>query len=206
VKTVIDLQAWCHTERRSLSAPFVRGGFRYATDGRAMVRLPAPGESDTEDPLVPDASLIFAAVEKLTFAPWPADWESWETMEIEVEKEECPECHGETKECSRCDGSGQIECGECGQDYDCPDCEGKGYTGAKCSKCRNCGTIFKPGRAFRVADGVWVEERFLRRVVNLPALHYACKGSANPVFFRFDGGEAAMMPVIIRDGYAAEKA
>jgi len=191
----IDLQAWCHTERKSLSAPFVRGGWRCATDGRAMVRLPAPREPNTEDPLIPNVSRVFAPAESLAFAPWPADWETWETMEIEGEKEECPECHGKTHVCNRCLGYKQIECGECGQEYDCPDCEGKGYLGEKCGECGNKGTIEKPGRAFRLAEGIWVDEKYLRRLVDLPNLQWS--GVVNkPVFFWFDGGEAAVMPVI----------
>jgi hypothetical protein len=197
--TEIDLQAWCHKEREPLSAPFVRGGFRYATDGQAMIRLPAPGEPDTDNPLIPDSSKIFDPAESLTFAPWPADWdptwETWETTKIEGEKEECPDCHGETKECERCDGSGLLECGECGQDYDCPACKGKGHVGKKCATCGNRGTVTKLGRALRLAVGIWVDERYLRRLVSLPNLRWT--GVVNrPVFFRFDGGEAAVMPVV----------
>ncbi|HUX02239.1 MAG TPA: hypothetical protein VMY35_14840 [Phycisphaerae bacterium] len=198
--TEIDLQAWCGTgEGNWLSKPFVRGGFRCATDGSAMVRLPAPEEPETENPAtwmpLPDTQNVFAPVGSLAFAPWPADWESWEVREIEGEKAECPECHGETKECGRCDGFGQIECGECEQDYDCPECKGKGYIGEKCAKCGSRGTIAKPGRAFHLAPGAWVNERFLRRVVDLPNLRWANQGADKPVFFRFDGGEAAIMPI-----------
>jgi len=163
--------------------------------------LPAPEEPETENPAtgmpLPDTQNVFAPVGSLAFAPWPADWEERETMEADDEKEECPECHGETHKCTRCDGLRQIECGECEQDYDCPECKGKGYIGAKCPKCGNQGAIFKPGRAFRVAPGVWLAEKYLRRAADLPNLQFACQNppAHKPVFFRFDGGEAAIMPV-----------
>ena len=194
----IDLQAWCEPASERFPKPVVRNGFRYATDGRAMVCLPAPGEPDTESPAfvkVPDCRCVFEPAAKRTFAPWPADWESWETMEIEGGKEECPECHGKTHVCDCCLGFKQIECGECEQEYDCPDCEGKGYLGEKCAKCGNKGTIEKPGRAFRLAEGIWIDEKYLRRLVDLPNLQWSAAVN-KPVFFRFDGGEAAVMPVI----------
>ncbi len=31
-----------------------------------------------------------------------------------------------TKDCDTCDGTGTIECSECGQDTECPDCDGDG--------------------------------------------------------------------------------
>ena len=30
-------------------------------------------------------------------------------------------------ECSKCDGSGELECCECGQFRDCPECDGDGF-------------------------------------------------------------------------------
>ena len=195
--TEIDLQAWCGPDSSQLPKPFVRNEWRCATDGKAMVRLPAPGEPDTEElaPRGPPTEPVFAPAEALTFAPWPADWEMWETMEIPGEREECPECHGETAVCPGCDGDGQVECDECGQERDCPKCDGEGHVGAKCPECMNRGTITTPARAFHLATEVWVAERYLRRVVNLPNLRWAARGENKPVFFRFDGGEAVMMPV-----------
>lgn len=196
--TEIDLQIWCDPDSPRFRQPFVRNGFRYATDGRTLICLPASGEPDTENSeglYIPDFRAVLAPAESLTFAPWPADWESLETKEIEGKSVKCPDCHGETKECMRCRGFGQIECGECEQDYDCPDCKGKGCVGEKCTKCGNRGTVTKLGRALRLAVGIWVDERYLRRLVSLPNLRWT--GVVNrPVFFRFDGGEAAVMPVV----------
>jgi hypothetical protein len=35
----------------------------------------------------------------------------------------------QVEECSFCGGEGEIECSECGQDYDCPKCHGDGTIG-----------------------------------------------------------------------------
>jgi DnaJ-class molecular chaperone len=32
----------------------------------------------------------------------------------------------EPVECECCDGTGEIDCGECGRPMDCPDCDGTG--------------------------------------------------------------------------------
>lgn len=49
----------------------------------------------------------------------------------------CPACEGggKDRECEECNGSGGVECHECGHEDDCDECDGTGRVG----KCKACG-------------------------------------------------------------------
>ena len=49
-------------------------------------------------------------------------YKEWITIHPELLKEQ----EEAIEDCSECDGTGTIECSECGEDRDCPECDGEG--------------------------------------------------------------------------------
>lgn len=105
---MIDLQPFCMKGKGKfdLAAPFVLGGVRYASDGRILVGVPAPGELNAEGMFPQDVSDKIARPAAELLLPWPA-------IEVPPPQE---------VDCSLCSGMGS--CPTCEQD--CPDCHGTG--------------------------------------------------------------------------------
>ena len=99
-QTSINLKPFCAKPggRYSLDAPFVIGGWLYATDGAVIVRIPATSE--------PDVGLERKVPRKLeAYLPTVADDATWHAFP-------------KVKECLPCAGHGFIDvpCPTCGQD------------------------------------------------------------------------------------------
>jgi hypothetical protein len=199
-ETEIDLTRFCAEENRFAAAmdrPWVNGGWRYACDGRIGVRVPAPSEADSKPPFglrFPPAAEIFAPVswEGLKLSPWPEDgWVDGKTP--------CWGCDGtgrvERQTCQRCEGKGEIECGECGHDYECPGCCGVGFTGRgkDCPTCDGKGEVSGLGR--RVGKHL-INPRYDRLVRSLPGVRFASGETAppptSPLPFVFGGGQGVV--------------
>lgn len=108
----IDLDCFCAEEgyaMRRLERPFVWKGWKYATDGRVLVRVPAPGEPDSSES---DGGKVPKGIEDL-IKPVDGDWMPW------PEVEPCESCRGDGMtacpgcECGHCDGDKDIECTDC---------------------------------------------------------------------------------------------
>jgi hypothetical protein len=117
----------------------------------------------------------------------------------------CEKCRGGRRIviCGGCDGTGSIECSECGQERDCPQCDGdaswpprKGED-KKSEDCRECdgsgkvykGQIEKAG-GIMVFDGVVIGPRSARILVEQDAKIAAIKRS---VMFRLGSGMIGMV-------------
>lgn len=73
----INLQPFCFPSgsgsRYSIDKPWVKGGIRYATDGRVCVAIPATGQPDS-DGKFPNASEIMEMFRRDgAFLPWPRE-------------------------------------------------------------------------------------------------------------------------------------
>lgn len=120
-----DLSRFCDVSenyRYLLNTPWVKGGFRYATDCRIMVVEPTedPDTVPPEDKSLPNAALV---VESFSSVVCDIEWP--ETFAA------CPSC-GQTgtqqvwrKVCAECNGEGVHEC-DLGFDHECVVCRGKG--------------------------------------------------------------------------------
>lgn len=105
--TEIDLTPFCNSETRryDLAKPFVQRGYRYATDGWRIVRVPCK-EPDSKGDYPRDLAEMFSK--------WPRKFVALpETLEILSEVDECPDCKGNGKrnggKCRPCDGDGRRE-------------------------------------------------------------------------------------------------
>ena len=139
--------------RYSLAVPFVQNGYLYATDGRVCVRAKTT-EVDSKDRLLP-------VMDKLGWDLTLYKSEACDPPSYILETPlliPCSACKG-TGECDKitcpeCDGDKAIECSECGQDRDCPKCDGEGIIGGV-GKCPDC-----DGRKRELAhkyEYVWIE-------------------------------------------------
>lgn len=84
----------------SMNKPFVKDGWRYATNGRILVRVPAPGEPDSKGGNFPDGSSFFTPKD-FKWYPWPqATLEVFPTacflcgndLVGEIDEMQCPIC------------------------------------------------------------------------------------------------------------------
>lgn len=172
----VDLQQFCSTDsvRFYLHNPFTLGDFTYATNGHIIVRVPkVDGVPLAES--APNPSNIFK--------DFPASDRFTALPPLNLPKAEGPE----TVDCSECDGRGK--------EHECPDCD------CECEACDGSGKEVREKRVSTELAGVILQLRYVRQIAALPhveiAPHLAINGK--PVFFRFEGGDGALMPM--RAGY-----
>jgi len=122
--TEIDLTQWCQdyeSSRFAMDKPCVRNGFKYATDSRAVIRVPTDEpDTDTGDKKFPDAAAIYDKYESIVCDQiWPESFP------------DCPTCgqsgYETHYECIVCHGEGTQEC-DLGHDHECEECDGEGCT------------------------------------------------------------------------------
>lgn len=180
IKNAIDLTPFCDPDtssRYALDQPWVVDGWRYATDGKVLVRVPATGEPDT--PPHPEGKRRPGKVHEIV-PPVDGKWLPW------PEIASCEKCEGSLKiECESCCGDGQCENCKCGQCHNCGKCDGIGKV--DCDLC-DTNSSFKPhfGDAILALKYAYLISN-LPNVVYLPAKHEAA------IRFKFDGGEGAAM-------------
>ena len=171
---------FCEKEpcRYGINEPFVVGGFRYATDGKLAVRVPADGE--------PDADYKIKLPRKIgeLFKPAAVEWLLWPAVEV------CGNCNGSgvvLGDCDMCSGTGDHEC-SCGDKHECGYCEGDGKVDDLCDCRRAVGGSVKCGASE-------ISMYYSRKISQLPRASYQPTATpATPVHFKFDGGEGVVMP------------
>lgn len=193
--TAIDLSAWCEHDtegsRFAMGQPFVFDGWRYATDGRRAIRVPAPGEPNTvAEGRIPRANTAFEGfpetLDELPEAPLT-------TRGVR----DCPACDGDghaTREpCGQCKGKAECRCG-CGDEHDCHVCRGTGTIGyGRCGTCKGEKRFEQPNLV--ELGGTTIDARFFEVVKALPGpIRFAVvgEGLGRLVAFAFDGGQAVV--------------
>lgn len=106
------------------------------------------------------------------FAPMPAD--GWRTLRVALPPVD------PSKECSYCYGSGFLDDdeGDCG--LDCIECNGTGFVVANVST---------------EIGGVIFDLKYIRMVAELPDIEIVIGPIDGQSFFRFSGGDGALMPM-----------
>jgi len=187
----LDITQWCgeNTGHYDLSQPFVVGGWKYATDGCALIRVP------TDEPDTPESRKVpRRAGEMIEDIPRESKWPK---AKYESSYGECPDCEDGivgAVQCSECDGEGEIHCDHCGHDATCENCDGHGRTGRKCKRCNGGGYCDCPSRIILHGEfSVAVKYDLLVR--QLPHRRYAIHGHTCQI--AFDGGEAVVMLLVV---------
>lgn len=182
--TINDLMKFCAVGRGGLydmSRPWAIGQHWYATDSRILIRIPAPGEPDTQGNF-PRAHPF----------PWDETME-WlpliHARELDVTTE-CPECE---RPCPECGQSGWIQ--DSGVCMTCDTCRGSGIVVLpNCHMCHGDGNM--PYVAY--GDAI-LHPRYHHMIASLPRAEWARWGGMDisGIAFRFDGGQGFCMGVVI---------
>ena len=189
----MDLQRFCHEYRGkgSLSTPFSRGDYTYATDGRMIVRVPRLKDMPERDN-APKADHLGWNHSELS------DWTNPPKIDLSG-TEKCSLCKGSGKAtvCPECDGEGEVVAETAMNEYEvtCKTCEGDGATAGGKDMCSSC-----DGTGLYIDNPVKYGSRYiggllLAKMSILPDLQFSHYGGIeDAVRFIFDGGEGLVMP------------
>lgn len=191
---MIDLTKFCSKDayRVALTTPWNDGEYACATDGRIFVRAPRQEElpeRGTDKLNRPDYRMVIKI---------PADAEYFTEWPVVSEKEKnCIECEGsgtgQTK-CETCDGLGEHECPHCDQDMDCRACKGTGWTGDSSKTCPECHGAKTYKYTIHMIGGNHFGSYLLDLIKDLPGIQIAKTEHMSAAYFKFDGGDGAIMP------------
>lgn len=162
------LQLFCRDEssegRFNFEKPFTQYGYRYATDGKIIIRIKAPGSENTVGEYPQRAASLFEVKVKGWLKPFP-------DTKVEQLAVDCQDCKGTGKHKCQCP---YCEVGEC------PECEGHGNHPG-----------FKPD-VVRL-DNLLISGEMLLKIRTLPNPLFYATQRLLPVAFSFDGGEGVFM-------------
>jgi hypothetical protein len=194
----IDLQQFCGyvTEIRThLQQPQQHSGWLIATNGHICVRVPDPTATQPSK-LAHCTSVInmFEAAHKV-MRPLP-DFQACQA---------CASCNGKSQykqtKCNVCEGEGSFM--HYRQDYDCKSCDGDGWHRDENSgTTRSCQTCYGHGVASRKTAiyGASFDVAYLAKIKTLPGIQIAVAERQADTFpamyFKFDGGEGLLMPML----------
>lgn len=166
---IFDLQPFCDNDRDSsrygIQTPFVHHGYRYATDGRICVRVPAPGEPSTSE-VEPDRRVPINGLTEMEFIterdarslkPWPEA----KLVQYDIQ---------ETASCCACGGHG-VERAKA-QTKACPDCGLHVHFGPNCERCNGTGEVPSMVQKF---GGVVLSEWYISLIAPLPNVEWIAR-------------------------------
>lgn len=171
----MDLKKFCGSEesRPYLSTPFTIGDWSYATNGHICVRVPRIEDvpAATEEKLTANVPKLFADIPEDGYVPLPA-------VVIEADPHD---------DCEECDGRGNV--------HDCPSCQ------CVCSACDGTGTpVIGHNTSVQIGEAIF-SGRYIAQIQTMPGVRITAPikdvGShleLKACFFKFDGGEGALMP------------
>jgi hypothetical protein len=155
--------------RPYLTAPFSVGEFTYATDGIVIVRVARLKNVDElpKDSVLKDPDKVVAGAAKAFYASPPSY--------------KLPPAPPADLDCETCAGRGKV--------HSCPDCD------CICDVCSGSGKQASETKVSTEFDGVNFGLRYLRKVLALPGIEFSKPHFPEQMFFRFDGGVGALMPL-----------
>ena len=196
-----DLLPFCSTDpcRYSLSIPWNIEGFTYASDGKALIRVPAIAECergihDPYSPVIHPGTIPDADSPAWQDITLPDGWQDTPPVIID-----CKACDGTGKirDCPECGGAGETTRCECGNVKTCRECDGEGTLvgeGKPCEGCNGDGKTegetlipFSPGFSLRLHN--------LKRIATLPEWRLRHHPDNPTLRIDFTGGCGAIMAV-----------
>jgi hypothetical protein len=201
---MIDMKKFCAPgtggRRKCFFNPFVRGGWKYATDGKIIIRIKTD-EPESETGI----GITKASCEHVIglVLECPTSAEMWPKSDGKTQSVKCEICKGYGKsgvvECPECDGEGEVECYHCGHDMECEKCFGEGNIVDKnspvCVSCGGVGQIEIPADQM-IKNNVWIGGEYFCKISELPNVRYVpAIEPCLPLRFFFDGGDGVIMPV-----------
>lgn len=187
----IELSPFCGGggTRWDIDCPWVAHGWRYATDGRICVRVPAGGEPNTVGhrvPLIAEFDGFAADLCTVPFAPPDGPWER------------CPVCDGTGygwRDCDLCEGFGSCHCPKCNADHGCGKCDGTGLLPDSSTTCPECDGRQEVPINQRYGNRL-LAGKYLAKIAQLPGVKY-CEGGTRdtPLPFIADSGLQGVLMV-----------
>lgn len=186
------LQKFCAAENDEIhpkmQRPWSAGEFTFATNGHLLIKVPR----------LQDVPEMVNPID--VTRGWPqeeaAEWFDVPACEAPADVV-CPKCKGKqpkTGACPECAGDGEIEFSNMHNTYtvECATCDGEG-TEPICSNCDGAGMV-------EVIEGIPVgcsgfSKKYLALLATLPNCKIGPVGQTISAWFRFDGGEGAIMPL-----------
>lgn len=165
---MINLDFFCGDGRPYLAKPWSDGEYTYATNGHICVRVPKQDDAELDE-----ANRLFSVKINEYLANIPG------CNMLPMPKGTLPQ---RVKDCVVCRGSGQVTC---------PCCD---RPGAECDNCGGMGGYRAP--TVEVLPGIIVNAEYFALIHNLPNARIGCHGKGTPVFFEFDDGCGALMPLM----------
>jgi len=208
VLTPIKLERYCATvddTREHLKKPFRVGDWVYATNGHICIRVPS---ADFEADVLDESQRINQTAPAL-FDKWLTE-ATYSPLPELAALESCYSCSGKGWHWAyRCEGCTDGEFVHRGHTYACQECENEpcfmaGWitryreadrqpTDVK-RECAMCG-----GRGFAEGsvelNGIPFELGYVHWAARLPGALFKTAGKEDPAAFRWDGGEALLMPL-----------
>ena len=194
-------------ESEKLNLPFTVGQDVYVSDGRMAIKLQSVDLSlKYRDNKYPEATQKIDEFFTKAVKDTPVDFRFENYRDEYIE---CSICHGLGKltKCGECNGKGIVECCECGQDRDCPDCDGTGNRSKidadnfQCGECAGVGKVLKQQETI-LTDKLKVQSKYLCRIfselknVKLYAEHDTSFSKYGFVYFTFENGQGVLLPLI----------
>jgi hypothetical protein len=173
----------------------VRGEWRYATDGRVLVRVPAPliPSDGVNREQQPDVDAVLRGVDF--------------TKCVEPMPPLRSDPHGEDKEekcncrmCADCDGTGGCVCPNCDNKHDCPTCDGLGRKGTvpDCNDCKGTNIIKTMRWKVQKVGAKYISCQFLSIInAELKNVHYYDDKLPDAMlcFVADEGVQGVLMPI-----------
>jgi len=183
----------------------IYGGYKYATDSKIIIRVPAPESKDIPRPdKCYDLDELFKKANfNSALCTTPLS-----IAEIKVEKVKCPDCEGtkfiyeeEQEECSNCQGTGNCTCGDCNDEHSCGKCDGVGYKMAEKAKmiCPDCfgeGTVER--RDTVKLESLMISADHYEKLLTLENVKFHETEQFQPTMFIADGGVEGLVVTYIQ--------
>lgn len=183
----IDLQPFCDTEdvRYALSTPWVKGGWRYATDGRICVRVTT---DEADSPTYNEDGLKRPGADRL-FDDFPPDGFEDMPKSLDEQVDDAPDAP------RLCECAKLVLCPKCKGDDWCDKCVAwEGEIVKANQKCETCGGKGELPRVYQGIGNEWFDKWYLDKMRALPNLLVQSLDK-NRLAFVFDGGEGLLMSV-----------
>jgi len=154
--------------RYYLMKPFSQDGYTWATNGHIMVRV---AQIDGIAPFDGKAINVARPLKGIEDAQF-----SSRAFTLPPAPEELDDC---------------IKCAGRGTEHECPDCD------CTCEYCKGTGRVDRESKISTTISGQIVQLAYARMVAGLPGVEVSERASEGiaPLFFRFDGGVGALMPL-----------
>lgn len=186
-----QLQQFCATEdiRFYLLTPYIQDGYVVASNGHICIRTMGEFKSALTHTDIKPVS-ITQLIDKTISLLSEVGFVSLPDIPPPVPCKLC-EGRGHLFLCPSCDGEGEFDDGAC------ETCGGSGVSLNKAHEIREC--LFCDGAGEDLSEPVacgdsWFRRRYLDMINSLPGAAIKTNGEMGVAYFRFDGGDGAVMP------------